>query len=137
MPQKSARTIPDSYFRLIKELPLTHIRDDAHLAAAIRMVDRLLETKLDSGMQQYLDVLTDLVEDYEDDNVAIPEVSESTVLRELMSSNKLSQAALAKQVGISQSTLSAVLVGTRSLTKAQVLALSKHFRVSPLAFLPR
>jgi transcriptional regulator with XRE-family HTH domain len=40
---------------------------------------------------------------------------------------------LAKHVGISQSTISAVLNGGRSLTKAQVVKLAKSFRVSLLA----
>ena len=43
----------------------------------------------------------------------IPDASEAEVLRTLMTSNDLSQSSLARQVGISQSTISAVLAGTR------------------------
>ena len=53
-----------------------------------------------------------------------------------MRANGLSQGRLQKAVGISQSTISAVLNGTRSLTKEQVIALARYFRVSPAAFLP-
>jgi plasmid maintenance system antidote protein VapI len=54
-----------------------------------------------------------------------------------MSANRLSQPKLAKAVGIAQSTISAVLNGSRSLTKDQAITLARHFGVSPAAFLPR
>jgi HTH-type transcriptional regulator/antitoxin HigA len=132
----AARPLPASYFKLVKEFPLTHIRDDDHLGAAQAMIDRLLQEDLDEGAQEYFDVLADLVESYEDKHVPIPDASEADVLRELMRSNGLSQPRLAGEVGIAQSTLSAVLNGSRSLTKGQVLALARFFRVSPAAFLP-
>ena len=59
----------------------------------------------------------------------LPDVSEADVLRELMRANGLSQLKLAKAVGISQSTISAVLTGARSLTKDQVVVLGRFFHV--------
>jgi HTH-type transcriptional regulator/antitoxin HigA len=130
------RTMPDTYFKLVRKFPLTRIRDDEHLSTAQEMIDQLLEKKLDEGEQAYLDVLTDLVETYESEHVSIPDASEADVLRELMRSNSLSQTRLAKKIGISQSTISAVLNGTRSLTKEQVITLAEFFRISSAAFLP-
>ena len=127
--------LPDTYFELVRQFPLTHIRDEEHLEAAQEQIDLLLEQDLDEGAQEYLDALTDLVESYEDAHDPIPDASESDVLRELMRSNKLSQATLAKLAGISQSTISAVLNGNRSLTKSQVVSLAKLFGISPSAFL--
>jgi HTH-type transcriptional regulator/antitoxin HigA len=132
----TARTLPDTYYKLVKQFPLTHIRDDDHLDAAQEVIDRLLEEDLDEGAQEYLDVLTDLVESYEEKHHPIPDASEVDVLRELMRANGLSQPKLAKAVGMAQSTISAVLGGTRSLTKDQVVRLARFFRVSPAAFLP-
>ena len=137
MPAKpSIRTLPDSYFDLVKKFPLTHIGDEDHAHAAQEMIDHLLQKNLDRGEQAYMDVLTDLVEAYEDEHVVIPDAAESDVLRELMSSNRLSQPMLAKKAGIAQSTISAVLNGSRSLTKEQVIKLANLFHVSPAAFLP-
>jgi HTH-type transcriptional regulator/antitoxin HigA len=128
--------LPDTYFERVREFPLTHIRDDGHLIAAQEQIDRLLEEDLDRGAQEYLDALTDLVEAYEDRHAMIPDATEADVLRELMRSRGLSQLRLTKAVGIAQSTLSAVLNGTRSLTKEQVVQLAQFFQVSPAAFLP-
>ena len=99
-------------------------------------MEKLLQSQLDRGGQEYLDALTDLVETYEDEHEPIGNVSEAEVLRELMRANGLSQTALEEKVGISQSTISAVLNGIRSLTKEQIITLAAFFRVSPAAFLP-
>ena len=132
----TARVLPGSYFEWVRRFPLIHIRDDTHLEAAAAVIDRLLRDDLDEGGQEYLDALTDLVETYEAEHVAIPDAPEADVLRELIRANGFSQPTLAKKVGIAQSTLSAVLNGTRSLTKAQVITLSRFFHVSPTVFLP-
>jgi HTH-type transcriptional regulator/antitoxin HigA len=128
-------TLSDTYFKLVRAFPLTRIRDDVHLAEAQAVLDRLLRQDLDAGGQDYLDVLTDLVEGYEDEHVEFPRVDEADVLRELMRGHGLTQTKLSGAVGIAQSTLSAVLNRTRSLTKGQVVKLAKFFAVHPSAFL--
>lgn len=136
MPMKSpVRRLPDSYFAFVKQFPLAHIRDDDHLGKAQEMIDHLLQRNLDRGAQEYLDALTDLVETYEDKHVVIPDAAEADVLRELMRANAMTQAKLAAKAGIAQSTISAVLNGSRSLTKEQVITLAQVFHVSPNAFL--
>jgi HTH-type transcriptional regulator/antitoxin HigA len=128
--------LPDTYFKLVKRFPLTHLRDDAHFEAAREVMNRLLGEELDAGGQEYLDVLTDLVERYESEHERTPDASEADVLRLLMESNRLNQTTLAKRAGISQSTISAVLNGSRSLTKEQLVTLARFFNVAPAAFLP-
>jgi len=140
MKTKAAAVPPaekDQYLDLVKEFRLVPIRDDAHLDAAIAMLDRLLSMELDDEAQGYLDVLTDLVEAYEDEHVIIPPAPEADVLRLLMHSNKVSQIKLSKQLGIAQSTISDVLRGVRSLTKDQVVLVAKFFHVGPGVFLAR
>ena len=100
------------------------------------MIDRLLREPLAPGAQHDLNVLTDLVEIYEELHEAIPDASEADVLRELMRSNGLSQARLAEKTGVAQSTISSVLGGSRSLTKDQIIRLAAWFQVVPAAFLP-
>ncbi len=128
--------LPATYFKLVKRFPLVQIRDEAHLRRASETINRLLQEERDKGAEEYLDVLSDLVEAYESRHVLIPDASEADVLRELMRANGLSQSTLATKVKISQSTISAVVTGARSLTKDQVRRLAKYFKVSPDAFMP-
>ena len=131
-----ARTLPVTYYQWVKRFPLIHIRDDAHREEATGVIDRLLREDLDEGGQEYLDALTDLVETYETGHVTIPDAPEANVLRALIQASGLTQPNLAKSVGIAQSTISAVLNGSRSLTRKQVVALARYFQVAPAAFLP-
>jgi HTH-type transcriptional regulator/antitoxin HigA len=48
----------------------------------------------------------------------------------------VTQARVAADVGIAESTISAVLAGKRKLTRAQVGKLARYFRVDPGAFGP-
>lgn len=132
----SRSSMPDSYFELVKRFPLTHIRSRRHLGQAIQLVDELLQQNLDRGAQEYLDALSDLVATFEDEHATIPDASESDVLRELMRSSGRTQMELAKSVGISQSTLSAILSGEREMTKGHMVALGKFFNIPPAVFLP-
>jgi HTH-type transcriptional regulator / antitoxin HigA len=129
--------MPDTYFELIKQFPLVHIANDAQLREAQKVIDQLLQEDLDDGQEKYLDALTDLVEAYEDKTVEIAEAPESDLLRLLMSSKGISQHGLSKKVGIAQSTSSAVLNGSRSLTRHHVQTLAGFFNVSPSVFIPR
>ena len=132
-----ARTLPNSYFELVKNFPLTHIKDENHVMQAQEVLDELLRQDLDEGGEAYLEALTDLVGVYEDENEPIPDAPAGDVLRELATSSGLSQQKLAKAVGIAQSTLSAVQNGTRKLTTDQLVRLARYFKVSPAVFLPR
>jgi HTH-type transcriptional regulator/antitoxin HigA len=133
---RMTKTLPDTYFELVQRFPLTHVRNDNHLKAAQKVLDGLLEERLDRGGREYLDALTDLVETYEATHENFADASEADVLRELMRANGFSQPRLAKEIGISQSTISAVLNEARSLTREQVVRLARFFHVSPAAFLP-
>jgi HTH-type transcriptional regulator/antitoxin HigA len=129
-------TVRDTYPKLLGQFRLVPIKDDDHLAAAHEIIDRLMQEDLDPSGEDYLNVLVDLVEAYEARHFPIADASDVDVLRELMRSKNLGQTDRAKEVGISQSTISAVLRGKRKLTKAHVLKLAGFFNVAPAAFLP-
>jgi antitoxin component HigA of HigAB toxin-antitoxin module len=82
----------DEYLALVRAFPLAHIRDDAHLDAAVAIIDRLLDKGDRSPAEEmYLDALTDLVETYEEAHVPIPARSGVDALRFLMEANDLRQ----------------------------------------------
>jgi HTH-type transcriptional regulator/antitoxin HigA len=135
MATTDARTLPDTYFKLVRKFPLTRIKDDQHLAEAQGFLDNLLSQELDEGADAYLDALSDFIENYEKENEPASGSPPEDVLRELINSSKLSQHQLSKTVGIAQSTISAVLNGSRKLTTNQIMKLARHFNVSPVVFL--
>jgi HTH-type transcriptional regulator/antitoxin HigA len=131
----NARALPDTYFELVKQFPLTRIKDEEHLAQAQEFLDNLLRQDLDEGGEAYLDALSDFIENYEQENEPSSDAPPEDVLRELINSSQLSQQQLSKAVGIAQSTISAVLNGSRKLTTDHIMKLARHFKVSPAVFL--
>jgi HTH-type transcriptional regulator / antitoxin HigA len=123
------------YVELVQEFPLRPLRSDEELAQAIKVIDRLIvRGDLDSGEQDYLDVLTDLVEKYEAEEHPMPPVSDAAMLRHLIEARGITQSKLAADVEIPVSTVSEILSGKRTLNRRQIRVLAKYFHVSPLVF---
>jgi HTH-type transcriptional regulator/antitoxin HigA len=127
-----------AYLALIRRLPLRPIRTEAELDAASAIIDELTgRDDLSSTESDYLDVLGDLVEKYEDEHVKLPHVSDAEMLRSLMEEMGVRQADVVRGTGISKTVLSLVLNGKRDLTREHIEALSMYFGVNPAAFLGR
>jgi HTH-type transcriptional regulator / antitoxin HigA len=125
----------DRYFSLIKELPLRPLRSDAELARASEMIDRLLaRVGLAADEEDYLDVLSDLVEKYEDDHYPIQPVAGIDALRHLVDSSGKTRATVAAEAGLPESTLSEVLSGRRRLNTRHIGILARYFLVDPGVF---
>jgi HTH-type transcriptional regulator/antitoxin HigA len=126
----------DHYLKLIRRFPLRPIRSDEGLTQAIEVIDSLIiRGDLDSGEQDYLDVLTDLVAKYEADEHPMPPVSDAALLRHLMEARGINQSQLAADVGIANSTISEVLASKRRLNRKQIVTLAQYFHIGPGAFL--
>src|SRR5271156_2377122 len=73
------------YLALIRRFPLRPIRSDDELDAASAIIDELTDRDdLSPTEADFLDVLGDLVEKYEDQHVEMPQVSDAEMLRSLM-----------------------------------------------------
>jgi HTH-type transcriptional regulator/antitoxin HigA len=124
------------YLALIRRFPLRPIRTDLELDAASGVIDELTDRDhLSAAESDYLDVLGDLVEKYEDEHVEMPHVSDATMLRSLMDEKGVRQADVVRSTGISKTVLSLVLNGKRELTREHIGVLSKYFGVNPSSFL--
>jgi HTH-type transcriptional regulator/antitoxin HigA len=120
----------DSYLELVQVFPLTSIRSDEHLEAAQAVIDDLLaKGKLDDGEQLYLDGLSDLVADYEDEHHAIEPASDADMLRHLMEARGVTQAQLHRETGIAKSTISEMLAGRKIFTRQIIRKLADYFHV--------
>lgn len=125
----------DSYLKLVRRFPLRPIQTEAELDQAIEVIDALLDKgKLDPGEADYLDVLSDLVEGYEEEAFPQPEVPDADMLRFLMEAKGVNQKAMVQGSGIATSTISAVLAGKRLLNRSQIGRLAKYFLVEPGVF---
>jgi HTH-type transcriptional regulator/antitoxin HigA len=126
----------DRYLELVRQFPLRPLRSEADLDAAVAVIDRLIDRpRLTAAEQDYLDVLSDQVEAYEDEMVPIRPVGDAELLRFLIEQKNVTQAEAASGAGIAESTMSEVLAGKRKLNRAQIAKLARYFHVEPGAFL--
>jgi HTH-type transcriptional regulator / antitoxin HigA len=123
------------YLELVRNFPLRPLRTGADLDSAVAVIDELLDREsLVAAEQDYLDVLSDLVEAYEADAVPMRPVGDARLLGFLIEQKNVSQAETAAGVQIAESTISEVLAGKRKLNRAQIVRLSKYFRIEVGAF---
>ena len=126
----------DQYLDLVRQFPLRPLRTEDDLDMAIGVVDALLDrAKLTLPEQDYLDVLSDLVEAYEAERIPMRPVGDADLLRFLIQQKSVTQAETATGAGVAESTLSAVLAGKRKLNRTQIAKLAGYFHVEPGAFL--
>jgi HTH-type transcriptional regulator/antitoxin HigA len=130
----------DSYLRLIAEFPLRPIRNDREYRAATAVMERLAirgEDGLDEGEQDYLAGLDQFISIYDQQTpTSVPRGrSPRQRLRSLMEDTATTSRDLQKILRCSHSLISLVLSGKRELSKDNVRALAKHFRLSADYFL--
>jgi HTH-type transcriptional regulator/antitoxin HigA len=128
------------YLKLIRKFPLRVIRSEAEYDAAIAVMQGLAihgEDGLDNGEADYLYALTSLVESYESAHHPIgPDgLRPNERLKWLADESGLSQAELAKLLGVGQPLVSLILSGKRELTVSHIRKLSEHFHLNPQYFI--
>jgi HTH-type transcriptional regulator/antitoxin HigA len=120
-------------FRMATDI--TSIRDEAHYGRMTEMLEALLdeaqgnETHPAMGL---VDIVGDLIEDYEAAHHPLPEATGVQALKFLMEQHGLKQADLS-EIG-SQGVVSEILTGKRELNIRQVRVLGERFGVSPATF---
>ncbi|MGA2439978.1 MAG: helix-turn-helix domain-containing protein [Tepidisphaeraceae bacterium] len=129
-----------NYLKLLRKFPLRVIGSEAQYDAAIAIIRRLAvrgEEGLDTGEADYLYALTSLVETYESEHYPIgpDHLKPHERLKWLAEESGLSQAKLAKLLGVSQPLASLILSGKRELTISHIHNLSEHFHLSPRYFM--
>src|SRR5437660_1538878 len=98
--------LPPAYLHLVKRFRLRPLQSDEELDEAIEVIDQLLSRKkLLPEEEEYLDILSDIVERYEDEHVLIPDVSATDMLRHLIEAKGVTQQSVAAATGISNSTI--------------------------------
>lgn len=126
----------DRYLGLVRRFPLRPLRTDGDLDAAVAIIDELIDRAgLTPPEQDYLDVLSDLVETYEAERIAMRPVGDADLLRFLIEQKRVTQAEAAAGAGIAESTISEILAGKRKLNRTQITKLARYFHVEAGAFM--
>ncbi len=115
---------------------ISPIRDEAHYTRMTQMLESLLDEA--GGDERHpimglVDIVGDLIEDYETEQCPVPETTGIEALKFLMEQHGLKQCDL-EEIG-SQGVVSEILTGKRELNVRQVRALSERFGVSTATFL--
>ncbi len=124
------------YGRLLARTVPAVIRNDAECRRAEEEVTKLLRKgdNLTPEEDRLLDLLSALVERYEDETEDFPVSPPHRILQFLMEQNDLQQTDLVKIFG-SSGRVSEVVNGKRGISKAQAKALGEFFKVSPELFI--
>ena len=113
------------------------IHNDAELEAYTNALFQLTALESPSSCEvEAIELLTLLVERYEQEHYSIPAADPPSVLRFLIEQQNLTQRDLIPQFG-SESAVSMFLAGQRNLTIEQVRKLSTRFKLPADVFIPR
>ena len=134
----SRADIPKTYRELCGLYLPRPIHDDAQDNEATAMMNALaVFTRLNAEQQDYLDVLTEFVDEFDQTKrVRWPKIRGVDTLKVLLEENGMSAADLSRILGASRNLGAMILRGERQLTLAHVRTLAKYFSVSADLFLP-
>ena len=137
MPTTLPKPSADEYLDLVLAFPLRPIRSrSAHEKAKTFL--RSLAGRRGSAVRDYKIILASIIADYERSahhGLDLSKVTAAEIVHHLLSERDMSVNALAKAVGISQSSLSEMLNGRRDWSKAAIVSISSYFRLEPAVFL--
>jgi HTH-type transcriptional regulator / antitoxin HigA len=135
MATMSSTAVRSQYASLLRSALPRVIRNEAENQHYIAMLEELdgKGTRMTTAERQMADLLTLLIEDFEEKQYALNSAGPIEVLKELMLSNNLKQKDLL-DIFVTPSIVSEVLQGKRNLTTEHIRRLSQRFHVSPEVF---
>lgn len=131
-----AKGIPKSYQELCRIYLPRPIHDGVGYQQTLAVIDALAGFKLNADQEDYLDILSEQVEDYEAKTVKEPEKIRSLeMLRTACEETGITQAQLARILGKGEALVSLILKGERRLTVDNAKKLAAHFGLDAALFL--
>jgi HTH-type transcriptional regulator/antitoxin HigA len=131
-------SVSEKYLALIKSFPLRRIKSEAELdraAAVMRELTRHGSDRLSAPEADYLEILGNLIEEYENAHHPIEDLPAHEMLAASMQAKEVNQTELAKATGISVSIISELLSQKRSFNVAHIEKFCAYFGVGPSAFI--
>jgi HTH-type transcriptional regulator / antitoxin HigA len=132
----STTAVRSEYAALLSTTLPSVIRSEAENERCVRLLEELdgKGNRMTAAERRMADLLTLLIEDFEEKHYALKASGPVDVLNELMSANNLKQKDLLDVFG-TPSIVSEVLHGKRQLTTEHIRRLSRRFHVSPAVFI--
>ena len=132
----SATAVRSEYAALLSSALPAVIRSGAGNERCIRLLEELDRkgSHMSAAERRMAELLTLLIEDFEEKHYALNAASPVDVLNELMQANNLKQKDMVDVFG-SPSIVSEVLHGKRQFTTEHIRRLSRRFHVSPEVFI--
>ena len=132
----SATAVRSEYAALLSSTLPSVIRSEAENERYIAVLEELDSkgNQMTAAERRLADLLTLLIEDFEEKHYALRASSPVDVLAELMTANSLKQKDLVDIFG-TPSIVSEVLHGKRQFTTEHIRRLSRRFHVSPEVFI--
>ena len=125
---------PKEYAHLLGDALPHVIHTEAENERCATVLETLLRKKNSTAEEKRLaELLTLLIEEFEEKEYALPSTGPIDMVRHLMDSNNLRQVDLLDVFG-TDSVVSEVLNGKRELSKAHITKLSQKFQLSPALF---
>ena len=123
-----------AFDRLAHLRPIRSAKEYDRTVALLNYLLDVVGEQDDHAFVGLIDLISKLVEDYDDSHYAIEATEPNEVLRYLIEMRGLKQGDLAEIVP--QSNLSAILAGKRKISATLAGKLGKYFNVSPAVFVP-
>ena len=122
--------LPKTYAELVALHVPRPINDKVSYENTVAIVDALAGHALNRDQEDYLEMLGDLVESYEEKNLpSLPQLSGSKLLQHLLKENDMTGDDLAKLLRVDRSVAYKILKGTRNLTTEHIRRLCERFAV--------
>ena len=128
--------ISSKYLELIRSFPLRPIRSEAELDRAETMLHQLLDApSLSAPARDYLEILGNLIEEYEIKAHAIEPLPPNQMLAMSIESKGVTQTEVSRATGIPVSTISELIAQKREFNRAHIEKLCAYFGLDPGAFI--
>lgn len=125
-----------TYIDLLQSFPPRPIKSEEEMIATQKVIDALIDRgQLTPEEDDYLNVLGALVNEYEQNQITIPDISGVELLQTLLEDFNLRQKDLVA-IFKTESIVSDILKGRRKLTTDHIQRLAEFFHISPAAFFP-
>lgn len=126
----------EKYCKLMLKFPLTPITTDEELKEAIKVVNGLLRSDLTKEESEYLEVLSLIIEEYEDKNIKIETPVFSAMLNHLLEAKGASLEDVSTATGIDYLALGSIVKDDYEYVPSIdiCVSLGEYFNVNPTLF---